>query len=108
MPAPTLDMRHYPGAVGFDPQPGQRCTFTIGSDRYPVTVVKRHLLSVTTSDDTARQIGDYYGNQRWISVSNPNGRIRHFTKRKDGRWLLVGQKYGYLSAGSHPYRDPSF
>lgn len=92
----------------FDPQPGDRCTYSIGSDRYAVTVVKRTLLSVTTSDDRARQVGHYCGAQRWISATDQKGQVRTFTKRKDGRWLMKGMKCGLLGRGSDPHRDPSF
>jgi len=92
----------------FNPEVGDRVTYCIGSDRYASTVVKRTKCRVTTRSDRVRQVGQYHGDQRWIAVVDPNGRMDEFTLRPDGIWRPKGRACGYLVQGSHHHQDPSF
>ena len=46
--------------------------------------------------------------QRWISVSDPNGYVSTYTLRPDGTWRPKGSRSGYIARGSHQHQDPSF
>lgn len=93
-----------------DPQVGHRLTYNIGSDSYAVTVVERKPRKVITRNDRSRNAGDWYGEQRWLSVPNPRGTVHEFTLRADGRWHSKGgrRNTGFLSGGSHQSLDPNF
>jgi hypothetical protein len=92
----------------FNPQVGDRVTYTIGSDHYAFTVSERAPRKVTARKDKSTQVGEFFGDQRWISVSDPNGAPEVFTLRGDGSWRLRGRNFGFLSAGSHQRLDPGF
>jgi hypothetical protein len=92
-----------------DPQVGDRVTYCIGSDSYAQTVSERiSKVRLKTRRDKTHQIGDYYGDQRWIAVSDPAGRESEYTRRPDGTWRPKGSLTGFLIAGSHEHQDPSF
>lgn len=94
----------------YDFKVGDGATYSIGSDRYPCTVVDRTPARVKVQHDDAKFIG---GNamsesQQYEFTPNPNGGIMTFTLRKDGSWRQVGRGGGYLSPGRSKYLDPSF
>ena len=96
-------------------QIGQGCTYHIGSDRYPATVVE--ILSpkrvVVQKDNYTRT--DKNGiseNQTYSFEPNPDAVRRVVTLRKNGSWRQVGQSmHGsgfYTFKGRNAYFDPSF
>ena len=88
---------------------GDRVTYHIGSDSYAQTVSEFVGKAVMkTRGDRNRQIGDYHSDQRWISVSDPNGYVSTYTLRPDGTWRPKGSRSGYIARGSHQHQDPSF
>ena len=88
---------------------GQQGSFTIGTDTYPVTVVEvsksGHKVTVQT-DQTVRFDSDYQGVE---FARDPRGHHHTFTRRQDGRYLLVGKPCGRLHVtGWFSYMDPHF
>lgn len=53
------------------------------------------------------QVGGFAGHfenyaQKWEIVSNPNGRTRTITRRKNGQWKLMGNNYIKYSLDTSP------
>jgi len=96
------------------PIEGMPCTFHVGSDRYPGTV-----LSVSKSGKTilvqrrsfkAAAGHDYFGSQKW-EIGELEGAAVWYTLRRNGRWSQKGQpmKYSNLGLGyARVYQDPHF
>ena len=98
---------------------GDGVTYSVGSDRYAGTVqkVSESGKTVYFTDDEAKNVGDYYGQQEWVYESvpaqesvNPLGETA--SNLKAARWNEKRQGYLYygrvLAAGRHAYQDPHF
>jgi hypothetical protein len=89
-------------------------SYGIGSDAYPVTVVEvspsGHRVVVEQDDFHVVSGSVMDGSAEFGFTRREGGPRRVFTRRADGRYLLVGAKnYGTLSLGEwHADRDPSF
>jgi hypothetical protein len=95
---------------------GMGVTVGIGTDCYPYTVVE-----VSSDDKTIKIQKDnyipaegynYFGNQVYVFIPNPEAPIEVWTLRNHGRFVKKGEKKGggwYLSFnGRRAYSDPSF
>ena len=87
---------------------GTGATYSVGSDRYPATVVAKTAKTVTVQSDDFRagEGHNYFGAQNWICTPNPNRPktvLRWSEKRQ--RWIGNGCAYhiGHRSA----YQNPS-
>lgn len=89
-------------------QPGDGACYSIGSDRYAVTVIKRTPATITVQMDHARNVGGPYPAQDWEFTPNPDGTVMVFTRRKDGGYRAKGGNCGFLRAGRDHYMDPHF
>ncbi len=90
-----------------------KATYVIGLDAYPVTIIERSgsgaKIKVQYDDFKAGPNHDYFGEQKWNIIRNPNGRIKTFTRRKNGKYRPVGTDSGYLVIGKwFAEKDPSF
>jgi hypothetical protein len=96
------------------PVVGLPASYQVGSDRYAVTVVavSKSGHEVTTRDAKSRLASGsiFSEQQRYLFVADPEGAVRVFTRRKNGRYVSKGNKRsGFLSLGEYSaYRDPSF
>jgi hypothetical protein len=96
------------------PSIGDLATYYIGSDCYPYTVVaiSKTGYKVTLQARKARRVDSngYGGEQRWITVEDPEGATMTATRRKDGRYRSTGATYyGRVAFGSaRMYQDPCF
>lgn len=87
-------------------------TYSIGSDRYPYTVIEvRSPKTIVVQGDKAKPTKNHdpYGEQSHLFVPNANGEKRVFTKRKNGGWYEKGSPMGYgrLRLGErHKHMDP--
>ena len=96
------------------PKVGDEGSYSIGSDRYAVTVafVSKSGHRVVTRDAIAKLTsGDICANaQVYEFKADPNGNEHVFTRRGDGVYRLAGcTSYGRLNLnGYSAYRDPSF
>jgi hypothetical protein len=84
---------------------GDQAHYRIGTDAFPVTVIKVTRTTVHAQEDHADRDhswkpnivpGGFAGHcdnqdeQRWIITRNTEGQVRFFTLRKSGRWLQTG------------------
>lgn len=97
------------------PEIGMGVTYCIGSDRYPCTiskVVNDRQIEVQADEFRADVGHDYYGNQKWIIIQNPDGTPTTLTLRKNGRWVQAGETMNssglYRIGERDAYQDPSF
>lgn len=91
---------------------GLHCTYNIGSDRYPGTLIKisrkKTVLHVQLDKFEAGTGHDYYGSQKWIITRNPDGDVLKFV------WSDLAGTYrhhgtGCLTLGNwEAYQDPYF
>lgn len=96
-------------------QIGQGCTYHIGSDRYPYTLVE-----ILTSNRVVLQRDNYTRtdkngiseNQTYSFEPDPLAIRIVVSRRKDGRWRRQGEKSGgsgfFTLKGRNAYSDPSF
>lgn len=95
------------------PVVGMGACYGIGSDCYPYTVVKilspcRIQVQTDNYKPTEKHEGPF-GKQDYTYEPNPQGDIRTFTLRKNGRWYEMGSsmKYGCLTLNFRKaYFDP--
>lgn len=78
-------------------------TINYYTDRQACTVIAQTERTITVREDKAEldktsvtfHIGGFAahvtGTQKWAYTPDPEGRVHKFSKRKDGRWVLVGQ-----------------
>jgi len=97
------------------PAAGERCSFTVGSDVYPCTVVevKKNGREVVVCQDTYRVVRVQYPWSKELDVKlfthNPKGPRVTFTLRRDGQYRRAGDKHGTLVRGGwDAYQDPHF
>lgn len=88
---------------------GDRVSMQHVADRYPGTVIevgKREIL--VREDSHRRREGAAPYTQDWIIEENPDGPVRKFTLRKDGRWRGVGSTVPILGHGWSYYHSYEF
>ena len=92
------------------PSVGQGACFTVGSDRYPATVIKVTAKTVTLQEANATPAAghEYFGSQKYEFTPNPNGALRVARwSNKSGAWKIG--KYSFVSFNGYgKYSDPSF
>lgn len=96
------------------PQVGDGVTYTVGSDRYPYTVVE--ILSpkkIAIQADFYRRTDNngYGGTQEYAYTPNPDAAREYISLRTDDSWRKVGEslKSGRFIIGKRQaYQDPSF
>ena len=93
---------------------GQGVTYSIGSDRYPYTVVEvAGPKRIVVQADNYRRI-DKNGiseSQTYEYSPNPDACRVVLTKRSDGAWRREGESKGgarFSFGGRQAYQDPSF
>jgi hypothetical protein len=85
------------------PVVGMGCTYSIGSDQYPVTIVaiERNGRAIVVTRD--RAVGPN------MFLVNPEGKRETFTLRGTGRYQGKGNNYTWLTLGRRTYSlDPGF
>lgn len=96
------------------PKIGMGVTYSVGSDRYPATIV--HISpsgkTIQIQDDNFKRV-DNNGiseDQSYVCSLYPNGKIQKATLRQNGRFLLSGWRTGGFVGFGHrsPYLDPHF
>ena len=98
------------------PKVGVGATIGIGSDCYPATVIEvsKNGRTVTVQMDNYKPSEgyEYYGNQVYDFIPNPNGAKEVWTLRNHGRYARKGVKKGsgcnISFNGRRAYSDPSF
>lgn len=97
------------------PAAGERCSFTVGSDVYPCTIVevKKNGREVVVCQDKYRVVRVQYPWLKETEVKlfehNPNGYRVAFTLRRDGQYRRLGDKNGTLVRGGwDAHQDPHF
>ena len=86
-----------------NPVVGMGITYAINGDQYPYTIrtVSESGHSFTaTPDEETRSPG--------IFVPQETAEVRKFTRKADGRYAPVGQRFGFVYLGRRSERDPSF
>lgn len=95
-----------------DIQVGQGATYSIGSDRYPYTVVQvvsDRKIVVQRDDYRRTDTNGFSESQTYEYTPNPNAGKTVLTKRKNGRWHEQGQSMnsgGYHIGSRQAYQDP--
>lgn len=88
---------------------GDGATYSVGSDRYPATVIAKTAHTVTVQDDlsTAGPGHNYFGAQNWLFSPNPNGRtmVARWSAKRNG-FVANGHKIHVGARGA--YQNPSF
>jgi hypothetical protein len=88
---------------------GDGATYSVGSDRYPATVIAKTAKTLTFQSDDYRATpeSNYYGLQSYTFSPNPNGALykaRWSTVR--GGWVSKGFRFRVGHRGA--YQNPSF
>lgn len=102
---------------------GDGCTYTIGTDEYPCTVVRvsptGHRVDVVMDRALIRGHHEVAQEDQFevdgVLFQVGNGPPRTFTRRSTGdataprwTWIEKGHRYGHLTLGRSHYLDPSF
>ncbi len=95
---------------------GMGVTTLFISDRHACTVIqvthKGKRVLVQQDHETRTDKNGFSEIQTWVHAPNPNGRIKAFTLRKDGRWILEGDpmrsRQCLLLGKRMTYWDPHF
>jgi len=92
---------------------GDNCNFGGNGDAYPCTVVRVTPTKVITQDasyDCVKSASNYGADDAVFTYNdNPNGRIRTFTVRKNGRVIEQGSNgWGFLNHHWLFKQNPSF
>jgi len=95
-----------------EPEIGMGATTGVGSDCYPYTIVgmnDKKTKIIVQKDLVEKAEGyDYYSNQVYTYIPDPNASKRTFTLRHNGYWVEMNG-YQHLSVGvRRAYQDPSF
>lgn len=90
------------------PKVGMGATMVVGSDRYAYTIVKvsESGKTIVIQSDIEKQVGEYFGNQKWEHTPNPEGAMRTVRLGKSGMYKSLGTPV-YIGFRDS-YRDPSF
>jgi hypothetical protein len=92
------------------PQVGEKCSYRVGSDTYPCTVVRvsktGRKVIVRDVVFTAGEGHNYYENQVWAFVDDGKGHTHTFnySSKKNG-WFGCGR---LIRNGWEAYQDPCF
>jgi len=97
----------------WNPQVGDGATWSPWSDCYAATViaVSKSGNQITIQDDTSVVVSGSVqdGSAVYENRPNPNGRVSKATRRKDGKFRLVGwTQGGRVGPGRSTYQDPHF
>jgi len=95
-----------------DPEIGMGVTISVGSDRYPGTIidVSPSKKKITFQHDSYKRI-DSNGMselQEYEYHQDPNGSIEQASLRKNGRWMIVHGKTPVSIGVRNHYHDFSF
>ena len=94
------------------PTIGMGATISVGSDRYPATVIQvtqNGKRVVIQEDDATRTDNNGLSeSQTYTFQTNPNGTIHIVTLRKDGRYRISGGQTPVWIGSRDKYLDPSF
>lgn len=79
-----------------EPAVGMPSTIVLHTDRLPATVVRVTAREVVVQEDLARRVDDngMSEDQRYDYEPDPNGQLRRFTRRRDGRYWARGTATG--------------
>lgn len=99
--------------TGNHPSVGDGATYSVGSDRYAGTVIEvsksGHRVVVQNDIAVAKHDNPYTESQEYEYSPDPNGRIKVFTRRKNGIYRVQGWKHGACWFGYRAqYEDPHF
>lgn len=91
------------------PKVEERCTFQVGTDRYPGTVVavSRSGHRVTVRHDRVVRWSSPEGRAEEIA-EDPKGELTTFSRRSDGRYYRVGSRQRVWFGRWNGYQDPTF
>lgn len=110
----TRNLKGFKREGSVEPLVGMGATYTIGSDRYPYTIIavsasgKRCTIQ---QDETKRMDKNGMSEQQtYRFIPNPEAEKKVISLRQDGRWREVGSGgAGFYTIGDRDcYRDPSF
>ena len=96
---------------------GQGGSYGIGSDCYPITIIgwSKSGKTLYFQDATARATkdSDYYGDQTYLFIPNPEAEIQKATwrtgRRTGGAFRPKGSNHGYVDTSGYRKRlDPCF
>ena len=88
--------------------------YAIGSDTYPITLIKNtgRVWTIQFDTFTADKANghNYFGHQKWLITRNPNGRTEEITWRpRWARFRPKGSDCGTIKFGQwYANQDPSF
>jgi len=95
-----------------EPEVGMGATLSIGSDCYPATIIETNKTKtkiIIQQDLQEIDEGyDYYSNQVYKFIRNPDGEKRTFTLRKNGYWMEMNGRQILSIGHKRAYQDPSF
>ncbi len=94
------------------PEVGMGITYSVGSDSYPGTISRVSASGKTfwfkKDDFRARKDSNYYGNQKWIYLPDPEAQEEKVTRSKrTGKWRRQGGGHVYVGE-RETYQDPHF
>jgi len=85
------------------PEVGMGCTYGIGSDAYPATIIEvspsGHQIKLQHDKFERTDKNAVSGTQVYDYAPNPQAEVRVFTRRKGGEYREKGKNYGYLIVG---------
>ena len=90
---------------------GTQGSYSVGSDRYPCTVIAVSPSGhrVTVRDVTVTEWTAYPDSRGVAFEDDGKGRLTTYTRRQDGTYREQGSAYGRLAlTGWKAYQDPSF
>ena len=79
---------------------------SVGSDVYPYELIRK----IGKTQFELRPMDYWYDDDKINYVSNPDRHTIRVSRRKDGYYRLVGDRYGYFYPSDRPryYLDPHF
>ena len=78
----------------------------VGSDVYPYELIRK----IGKTQFELRPMDTWHGDEGWNYVSNTDRHTIRVSRRKDGAYRAVGDKYAYFVPSDRPrkYLDPHF
>ena len=79
---------------------------SVGSDVYPYELIRK----IGKTQFELRPMDTWHYNNGWHYVSNTDRHTIRVSRRKDGYYRQVGDRYGYFYPSERPryYQDPHF
>ena len=79
---------------------------SVGSDVYPYELIRK----IGKTQFELRPMDYWHGDDGWHFVSNPDRKTIRVSRRRDGAYRQVGEKYVYFVPSKEPrhYWDPHF